>query len=40
MGVELVVLGLGEERALRTEGIDGGVAIEGLALNGDVRSEK
>jgi len=40
MGVELVVLGLGE-RALRTEGIDDcGVETEGLALNGHVTSEK
>jgi hypothetical protein len=39
MGVELVVLGLGEERALRTEGIEGGVATEGLALNGEVTRE-
>lgn len=37
MGVELLVLGFGDERALRTEGIVGVAVIDGLGLDGDVK---
>jgi hypothetical protein len=39
IGVELVVLGRGEESAFRTEGIEGDAVTDGADLDGDVKRE-
>lgn len=39
IGVELLVFGRGDERAFRTEGIEGEVVIDGTGLDGEVKME-